>query len=63
MGAEGSTTTIASLLTLMMEAGSSSLRSLAAFHAGEIGFAVRRRHGPLTAVGQPALAREHADGR
>jgi hypothetical protein len=53
----------ASLLTLMVETGSPSLRSLAAFHASEIGIPVRSVNGPLAAFGQPASVGEHAHGR
>ncbi len=53
----------ASFLTLMLETGSPSLRSLAAFHASEIGIPVRSVNGPLAAFGPPASVGEHADGR
>jgi hypothetical protein len=39
------------------------LRSLAAFHASEIGIPVRSVNGPLAAFGQPASVGEHAHGR
>jgi hypothetical protein len=52
----------ASLLTLMVETGSHSLRSLAAFHAREIGIPVRSVNGQLAAFGQPVSVGEHADG-
>ena len=53
----------ASLLTLMVETGSPSLRSLAVFHAREIGIPVRSVNGPRAVVGQPASVAEHAHGR
>jgi hypothetical protein len=53
----------ASLLTLMVETGSPSLRSLAAFHAREIAIPVRAVNGPFAAAGRSALVGEHGDGR
>jgi ATP:ADP antiporter, AAA family len=50
-----------SVLTLMVETGSPSLRSLAAFHASEIGIPVGSGNGPLAAFVQPASIGEHAD--
>jgi AAA family ATP:ADP antiporter len=51
----------AGVLTLMVETGSLSLRSLAAFHASEIGIPVGSVNGPLAAFVQPASVGEHAD--
>ena len=49
------------LLARMMDAGSSSLRSLAAFHAAELGLA--DDDAGVTETPRPALTRENTDGR
>ena len=47
---------------LALETGSPSLRSLAVFHAGEVGIP-HSLNGPRAVFGQPASAGEHAHGR